>query len=62
MTSEPIEATVRETPNPADEPLGNGDAGKLFQQFQLRRSPLTYLPSEAGVSGAASPAGEVPSG
>lgn len=48
-----VEASHGETPNPVDEPLGNGDAGKLFQQFPLRRAPLTYLPSEAGVAGQA---------
>jgi hypothetical protein len=48
-----VKASHGELANPPDEPLGNGDAGKLFQQFQLRRSPLTYLPSAAGVKGAA---------
>lgn len=34
-----------------EEPLGNGDAGRAFSRFRLRRSPLTYLQSALGVAG-----------
>jgi hypothetical protein len=32
-----------------DEIVGSGDASKRFQRFVLRRSPVTYVPSTAGV-------------
>lgn len=33
-----------------DEPLGNGNATALFQHFDLRRAPLTRLPSGTGIA------------
>jgi hypothetical protein len=32
-----------------DETVGSGDASKRFQRFVLKRSPVTYVPSTAGV-------------
>lgn len=33
------------------EVLGNGDPGQAFQTFQLKKSPLTYLPAEGAERG-----------
>jgi Baseplate J-like protein len=32
-----------------DEPVGSGDASKRFQRFVLKRSPVTHVPSTAGL-------------
>lgn len=33
-----------------DEALGSGDASQTFQRFALRKNPLTYVPTAAGVA------------
>jgi hypothetical protein len=51
MNGNVVAASHGETPNPAEEPLGHGDAARAFQSFKLRRSPLTYLPSANDIAG-----------
>lgn len=49
MLGNVTEATHGETV--PSEILGNGDAATSFQKFQLRKSPLTYIPSSQSVKG-----------